>query len=68
VLAGAPADRVAVVPYRATTAAGLPAAVLVRPDGYIAWASDEPDPAARAAAARAAIRQWCCPGVLTSPG
>jgi 2-polyprenyl-6-methoxyphenol hydroxylase-like FAD-dependent oxidoreductase len=67
-LADAPADRVAVVPYRATTAAGLPAAVLVRPDGYIAWASDEPDPAARAAAARAAIRRWCCPGARTSPG
>jgi 2-polyprenyl-6-methoxyphenol hydroxylase-like FAD-dependent oxidoreductase len=67
-LAGVPADRIAVVAYRATTAAGLPAAVLVRPDGYIAWASDEPDPAARAAAARAAISQWCCPGVLTSSG
>jgi 2-polyprenyl-6-methoxyphenol hydroxylase-like FAD-dependent oxidoreductase len=67
-LADATPDRIAVVPYQATTAAALPAAVLVRPDGYIAWASDEPDPAARAAAARAAIRRWCCPGVLSSPG
>jgi 2-polyprenyl-6-methoxyphenol hydroxylase-like FAD-dependent oxidoreductase len=66
--AGEPAGRIAIVAYRDTTASGLPATVLVRPDGYIAWASDEPDPAARAAAARAAIRLWCGPGVLTSPG
>jgi len=68
VLAEETAGRIAIVPYRATTAPGLPASVLVRPDGYIAWASDEPDPAARAAATRAAIHLWCCPGVLTSPG
>ncbi|HEU5420547.1 MAG TPA: FAD-dependent monooxygenase [Streptosporangiaceae bacterium] len=37
----------------------LPAAALVRPDGYVAWATDEPDPARRAAAATAAIRHWC---------
>ena len=67
VSAGMPAGRIAIVPYRDTTASGLPATVLVRPDGYIAWASDEPDPAARAAAARAAVRLWCGPGVLTSP-
>jgi hypothetical protein len=42
--------------------ARLPAAVLVRPDGYVAWASDEPDPARRASAATAAIRHWCAPG------
>jgi 2-polyprenyl-6-methoxyphenol hydroxylase-like FAD-dependent oxidoreductase len=35
----------------------LPAAVLVRPDGYVAWASDEID----AAAAQEAIRTWCAP-------
>jgi 2-polyprenyl-6-methoxyphenol hydroxylase-like FAD-dependent oxidoreductase len=62
------AGRIAIVPYRDTTASRLPATVLVRPDGYIAWASDDPDPAARAAAARAAVHLWCCPGVLTSPG
>ena len=69
---GVPADetagRITIVPYRATTATRLPATVLVRPDGYIAWASDEPDPAARAAATRAAIHLWCCPSVLVSPG
>jgi 2-polyprenyl-6-methoxyphenol hydroxylase-like FAD-dependent oxidoreductase len=53
--------RIAVVPYRDTTVARLPASVLVRPDGYIAWASDAPDPAARAAAARAAAALWCGP-------
>ena len=37
----------------------LPAAALVRPDGYLAWASDERDGPARAAAARAAVRWWC---------
>jgi 2-polyprenyl-6-methoxyphenol hydroxylase-like FAD-dependent oxidoreductase len=42
--------------------ARLPAAVLVRPDGYIAWASDEPDPARRAVAATAAVRHWCTTG------
>jgi 2-polyprenyl-6-methoxyphenol hydroxylase-like FAD-dependent oxidoreductase len=60
--------RMATVPYQGATGLRLPATMLVRPDGYIAWASDEPDPAARAAAAGAAVRLWCCPGVLTGPG
>jgi 2-polyprenyl-6-methoxyphenol hydroxylase-like FAD-dependent oxidoreductase len=65
--AAAAAGRLAAVRYRSATVR-LPASVLVRPDGYVAWASDEPDPAARAAAALAAARLWCGPGVLTSPG
>jgi 2-polyprenyl-6-methoxyphenol hydroxylase-like FAD-dependent oxidoreductase len=65
---GAGAGRIATLTYKATTAARLPATVLVRPDGYIAWASDNPDPAARAAAARAAVRLWCGPGVLARAG
>ncbi|MGH3272742.1 MAG: hypothetical protein ACRDNZ_00235, partial [Streptosporangiaceae bacterium] len=60
--------RVRTVPYRDPAPASLPPAVLVRPDGYVAWASDEPDPAARSAAARDAIRQWCEPGVLAREG
>jgi hypothetical protein len=40
---------------------GFPAVALVRPDGYVAWASDDPDPAARAAAAERAVRLWCGP-------
>jgi 2-polyprenyl-6-methoxyphenol hydroxylase-like FAD-dependent oxidoreductase len=65
---GLPGGRVTVVRYRDTTATRLPAAALVRPDGYLAWASDEPDPAARAAAARAAVRLWCGPAaVRTGP-
>jgi 2-polyprenyl-6-methoxyphenol hydroxylase-like FAD-dependent oxidoreductase len=33
--------------------------LLVRPDGYVAWASDDTDAAARASAARDALTQWC---------
>ncbi|TDC67303.1 FAD-dependent oxidoreductase [Actinomadura sp. GC306] len=33
--------------------------VLVRPDGYIAWATDETAPDRRAAAIRDALNQWC---------
>ena len=32
---------------------------LVRPDGYIAWATDDQDPARRDAALRQALTQWC---------
>jgi 2-polyprenyl-6-methoxyphenol hydroxylase-like FAD-dependent oxidoreductase len=39
----------------------LPAAMLVRPDGYVAWATDEPDPAARRSAATTAAQLWCGP-------
>ena len=35
--------------------ADLPAVVLVRPDGYVAWASDNPTPAA----IEAAVTGWC---------
>jgi hypothetical protein len=50
------ADRVR---YRRCRGARLPAAVLARPDGYIAWASDERDASLRAGQARAAVRAWC---------
>lgn len=33
-------------------------ALLVRPDGYIAWATDATDPAERAAALRTALTRW----------
>jgi 2-polyprenyl-6-methoxyphenol hydroxylase-like FAD-dependent oxidoreductase len=33
--------------------------ILVRPDGYVAWASDEQDPARRDAALRRALTRWC---------
>jgi 2-polyprenyl-6-methoxyphenol hydroxylase-like FAD-dependent oxidoreductase len=52
---------VKVVTYAQVRPPRLPAALLVRPDGYVAWASDEPDLAARDAAARAAIAMWCGP-------
>lgn len=38
--------------------AGAPAALLVRPDGYVAWAADVIDPAAADGLAAAAAR-WC---------
>ncbi len=44
---------------RYTGGPGLPRTVLVRPDGYVAWASDERDVQRRAAAAQAAISLWC---------
>ncbi len=52
-------DQVRQVRYTRADGTRLPAAALVRPDGYLAWASDERDTSARAAAARAAVRWWC---------
>jgi hypothetical protein len=52
-------DLVRRVRYRRCQGARLPAAVLARPDGYIAWASDERDASLRAGQARAAVRAWC---------
>jgi len=51
------ADRVDVA-----TAGGLTrTVVLVRPDGYIAWADGDSGPAGRAAAIRTALARWCGP-------
>jgi len=47
--------------YTGCEGARLPAAALIRPDGYFAWASDDPDPAARGRAAHAAVTRWCTP-------
>ena len=58
--AGLP-DHVRVVSYLGRTGRRLPLAMLVRPDGYVAWASDEPDPAVCAASALAAAATWCGP-------
>ena len=52
-------DQVRLVRYAHVAGTRLPAATLVRPDGYLAWASDERDALARARAARAAIGWWC---------
>ena len=40
----------------------LPAAMLVRPDGYVAWASDERDLVLRGQEACRAVAHWCGPG------
>ena len=53
--------QVRLVHYRHCTRARLPAAMLVRPDGYIAWASGERDPGVRASQASAAVAAWCGP-------
>ena len=52
-------DHVNQVRYTRADGTRLPAAALVRPDGYLAWASDERDASARATAAGAAVRWWC---------
>jgi 2-polyprenyl-6-methoxyphenol hydroxylase-like FAD-dependent oxidoreductase len=52
-------DHVKQVRYTRADGTRLPAAALVRPDGYLAWASDERDASARATAAGAAVRWWC---------
>jgi hypothetical protein len=52
-------DQVRRVLYTRCTGSRLPAATLVRPDGYVAWASDARDPRARAQAVRAAVHRWC---------
>jgi 2-polyprenyl-6-methoxyphenol hydroxylase-like FAD-dependent oxidoreductase len=49
------------VRYRACTAR-LPLAALVRPDGHVAWASDDRDPSRRARARADAVGAWCAPG------
>jgi 2-polyprenyl-6-methoxyphenol hydroxylase-like FAD-dependent oxidoreductase len=53
-------DRVRAVSYQECSPR-LPPAILVRPDGYVAWATDERDPTARAAAASRAVAMWCGP-------
>lgn len=47
-------DRVTVVHW----AGGRRTALLVRPDGHVAWASDETGPAVRAAALSEALTRW----------
>jgi 2-polyprenyl-6-methoxyphenol hydroxylase-like FAD-dependent oxidoreductase len=49
------------VRYQRSPGVRLPPVMLVRPDGYVAWASNERDPAAREQAVRAAVSQWCGP-------
>ncbi len=58
-------DRIRTVRYARCQPSRLPPAALVRPDGYIAWASGEPDPAPRAKAAAAAAHLWCASHLLS---
>ena len=46
-----------VVPFVAARSAAVPAVVLVRPDGYVAWAGDRADDVELGAA----LRRWCGP-------
>jgi 2-polyprenyl-6-methoxyphenol hydroxylase-like FAD-dependent oxidoreductase len=43
----------------AVPATGRQRTILVRPDGYIAWATDERNPSRRDGALRAALIRWC---------
>ena len=54
-----PAAHVRLVRYRQCAGARLPRTLLVRPDGYVAWASDERDRETRASEASAALAAWC---------
>src|SRR5262249_20091012 len=47
-------SQVKVVPYSGSRREGWPAAVLVRPDGYVAWAGDQVGPDD----VRAGVREW----------
>jgi 2-polyprenyl-6-methoxyphenol hydroxylase-like FAD-dependent oxidoreductase len=49
------------VPYLSCDRRRWPAAVLIRPDGYIAWAYDETDAALRAPMVHQAVQAWCSP-------
>jgi 2-polyprenyl-6-methoxyphenol hydroxylase-like FAD-dependent oxidoreductase len=49
------------VRYRRCTSR-LPAAMLVRPDGYVAWASDQRNRELREQEVRRAVAHWCSPG------
>jgi 2-polyprenyl-6-methoxyphenol hydroxylase-like FAD-dependent oxidoreductase len=57
---GAAHDSEHVVAVPVPTRPGGPASVLVRPDGYVAWATDHADPGAL----EAAVRQWCGPSLV----
>jgi len=56
--------RVDIVRVLVSTAADLPAVLLVRPDGYAAWATNASAPEDRLAAACAALRSWCGPAIV----
>ena len=62
-LLGAAAGHEGIVATEAAIAAGHPSwdhvtAALVRPDGHLAWSTDERDPARRADLAADAVRAW----------
>lgn len=60
-----PTDRFDVVRGRSETP-GAPAAMLIRPDGYVAWASDNTDPAEADGLLDAAVRWFGCAELSTS--
>ena len=52
-------DRVDAVRLAAVATSNWPTVMLLRPDGYAAWASDAPAPGERLSAGRAALQHWC---------
>ncbi|MDT9695305.1 FAD-dependent monooxygenase [Streptomyces sp. P17] len=58
-LDGRVADAVDVHAVADSRAAAVPPLILVRPDGYVAWATDEPDRDHRRRDLTAALDHWC---------
>lgn len=59
-------DRVTVLRVAAAAPSGWPEVTLIRPDGYVGWASDAPSAEERLWAGREALQRWCGPASAAS--
>jgi hypothetical protein len=58
------ADRIDIVRSSIAATPDWPAVLLVRPDGYAAWATHVSAPGEQLSAGRAALRHWCGPTIV----